>query len=183
MPSSIDTVAYCSPETGHQLLTVDDVPELASIRYNIPDGKYQPARYSKTRARADGEQEDPQTGGALIDFPVRCAQPYQATPPPVIAPVRPAAPMPPRDPAPLKLPSPNVDLKLPKVQPLPRRDPDWVRNNYVLISPDIRQMQSRKLFNPEVSKEMAPLVYMRRSPYRARHPLDNDALRALDSVS
>ena len=164
-------------------MTIDDIPELAALRRQVPEGKYQPARYSKSRQRAEGEQEDPKTGGALIEFPVRCTQPYLTTPtptPPIAPPLRQVLPA--SLPEPIKLP-PTSELSLPKAPSLPRRDPNWVLNNYVLVTADIYQVQNRKLFSAETSKDMAPLVYMRRSPYQPRHPADNDALRALDSVS
>ncbi|KIP01894.1 hypothetical protein PHLGIDRAFT_32392 [Phlebiopsis gigantea 11061_1 CR5-6] len=165
-------VAYCSPETGHQLFTIDDVPELSSLRHSVPEGKYQPARYSKTRARADGEPDDHNSGAALIDFPVQCTQPYQPTPPPVVAPL--LTPEPTR--RTIRLP---IGLRLPSAPPPPRRDPDWILGKGVMIS-DVRQTHNRTLLGPE--KAMAPLVYVGRRRYSARHPLDNEALRALASA-
>ncbi|KAI0690440.1 Gti1/Pac2 family-domain-containing protein, partial [Cytidiella melzeri] len=44
-------VAYSSPETGHAMATVDDIPELARLRHQVPERKYQAARCSKTRSR------------------------------------------------------------------------------------------------------------------------------------
>ena len=83
-------------------MTIDDIPQLAALRRQVPEGKYQPARYSKSRQRAEGEQEDPKTGGALIEFPVRCTQPYQPTSSPVIPTPSHTLPVPPPEPA--KLP-------------------------------------------------------------------------------
>ncbi|KAI0339959.1 hypothetical protein BDW22DRAFT_1335385 [Trametopsis cervina] len=94
-------VAYSSPEIGHHLPTVDDIPALAALRHQVPEGAYQAARYSKTRTRQDAETEEQQ-------------QPQQQ-----------------------------------------------------------RRLSPRRA-------DMAPLVYMRPNPYRQRHPLDNDALRALE---
>lgn len=160
-------------------MTIDDVPELACLRHRVPEGKYQPARYSKTRARAEGEQEDPNTGAALIDFPVRCSQPYQPTPPPVATPPRqPEVPW-----RPVKVPL--VMERLPGAPHSAQRDPEWIRTKCVFVTQDITRMQDRKIFTPDSSNQMvmAPLIYIRQSPYHVRHPLDNDAIRALDSAS
>jgi Gti1/Pac2 family transcription factor len=161
-------------------MTIDDIPKLVSVRRQVPEGRYQPARCSKSRQRAESEQEDPKTGGALIDFPVSCTQPYRANPSPAVSTPRDILPAVPPE---LAKPPPLTGLTLPKAPPVPRRDPNWVMNNYVLVCADVYQVQNRKLFSPESSKDMAPLVYMRCSPYQPRHPADNDAIRALDSVS
>ncbi|EKM54722.1 uncharacterized protein PHACADRAFT_146947 [Phanerochaete carnosa HHB-10118-sp] len=186
-------VAYCSPETGHHLHTVDAIPELAVLRHQVPEGKFQAARYSKSRQRAEGDQEEHQTGAALVDSPARGGHPYQRRSPysvspssasPILAARAASAPKP--NPPPtqrIAAPRPSSEgLKLPKAPQFPYRDPIYVRDNCVK-SADIQQMQNIKLFSPDAPKDMAPLLYMRPTPYRARHPLDNDALRALDSVS
>jgi Gti1/Pac2 family transcription factor len=64
-------VAYASPETGHQMRTIEDVPELAKLRFQVPEGKYLPARCSKTRTRPDDEtlrSHHPLPGGSLLEF-------------------------------------------------------------------------------------------------------------------
>ena len=68
-------VAYCSPETGDQLRTVDDYPQLACLRDSIPEGKYQPARCSKGRTRPESEPEEFVPGGTVIDFSLTEASP------------------------------------------------------------------------------------------------------------
>lgn len=75
------------------------------------------------------------------------------------------------------------NLVLPEIQHLPQRDPLYVLQNCVAVCPDIYQAQNRGLFSPEASKDLAPLVYMRKNPYTPRHPLDNESLRYCDANS
>ncbi|GJE92769.1 Gti1/Pac2 family-domain-containing protein [Phanerochaete sordida] len=186
-------VAYCSPETGHHLHTVDDVPELAALRHQVPDGKFQAARYSKSRARAEDADEHPGAAPAPahapVDAPPRGGQPYYRRSPPSASPPSssrsaPAAPPSGAREAPLAVPprAPSAGVRLPKAPQFPFRDPGYVRDNCVKSAP-VAQMQNVRLFSPDAPKDMAPLLYMRQNPYNPRHPLDNDALRALDSVS
>ena len=194
-------VAYCSPETGDRLATVDDWPRLAVLRNNIPEGMYQPARCSKGRTRPDCEPEEFIPGGTLIEFTeksspsppgtassgaIPAAKPASG---PGIAPASmpmrtavapPAAALPGAHP----LARHEVTLKtpfnyLPNVTLDPRRDPRWLLVNSVLVSPEIIEAQTRGICG---TKDMPPLLYFRPSPYRPRHPLDNDALRAFDTI-
>lgn len=162
-------MAYCSPETGDQLRTVDDFPQLAGLKDRIPDGKYQPARCSKGRTRPDSEPEEFVPGGTVIDFNHQDASP---SPPASAAPSLTLTSVPSET-----LRSSSVDGSLPRVTPELglRRDPHWVLDNGVNVSRDRRQVQV-------LNKGMPPLMYMRYSPYRPRHPLDNDALRAFDTI-
>ncbi len=176
-------MAYCSPETSERLLTVDNFLHIANLRESIPEGKFLPARCSKTRARPESDPEEFQPGGTLIEFN---ATPLQSPPgysggslssgPCTFAPI--AAPTPLRQ----SFGFPSAELNLPKVPSLSRRDPDWVLDNCVPVSPDMCQAQSRGLLGQGASKDMAPLLYMRWSPYMPRHPADNDALRAFDTI-
>lgn len=170
-----DLVAYCSPETGDQLPTVDDIPQLAALRDQIPEGKYQPARSSKGRTRPDSEPEEFTPGGTLIEFSAQEAKPSPPTPTPAIA-----APIPTRE---ISYPT-SADVSLPRLTTdcALRRDPHWVLDNYVAVSPDICQSRSAGTLSQGPNKAMPPLLYMRYRPYRPRHPLDNDALRAFDTV-
>lgn len=191
-------VAYCSPETGDQLNTVDDFPQLGALRDQIPEGMYQPARCSKGRTRPDCEPEVFIPGGTLIEFTENpspsppgtassgsmpaaksASGPATASVPAAVSSLTAAAaPSPPslaRRPVPLK----TALGHLPNVTLDPRRDPRWVLGNSVLVSKDIVEAQKGGICG---TKGMPPLLYMRYSPYSPRHPLDNDALRAFDTV-
>lgn len=170
-PFIIRIVAYCSPETGDQLRTVDDYPQLACLRDSIPEGKYQPARCSKGRTRPDSEPEEFVPGGTVIDFSLTEAPP---SPPVSTAPTLTTTAS--RE----TLRSSPGDVSLPRVTPELglRRDPHWVLDNGVDVSRE--RLHSRN--GQVLHKGMPPLMYMRYSPYRPRHPLDNDALRAFDTI-
>ncbi|TCD67877.1 hypothetical protein EIP91_011875 [Steccherinum ochraceum] len=78
------------------------------------------------------------------------------------------------------------NLTLPEIPNIPPRDPLYVLQNCVAVCPDIYQAQSTALMGAgadAASKDLAPLVYMRKTPYTPRHPLDNDALRFCDANS
>ncbi|KAI0798490.1 Gti1/Pac2 family-domain-containing protein [Irpex lacteus] len=211
-------------ETGHHMATVDDVPQLARLRNQVPEGKFQAARCSKTRSRQDDEAPQPQLqpqpppGGSILEFqafnslslvgangsgpgsnnsspeigtPASTAtahiSPHAihratiAAPYPVLPPSRPRSKLEARSPAPVL----SLITCLPKIAPPPptRPDPEWVLQNYVAVSPIISDPPTRRVLGEtSASKDMAPLVYMRRNPYMQRHPLDNDALRALDAM-
>lgn len=217
-------VAYSSPETGHHMATVDDVPQLARLRNQVPEGKFQAARCSKTRSRQDEEalqpqlQPQPPPGGSILEFqafnslslvgangsgpgsnnsspeigtPASTATAHIsphvihratiAAPYPALPPSRPRSMLEARSPAPVL----SLITCLPKIAPPPptRPDPEWVLQNYVAVSPIISDPPTRRVLGEtSASKDMAPLVYMRRNPYMQRHPLDNDALRALDAM-
>ncbi|KAI0084936.1 Gti1/Pac2 family-domain-containing protein [Irpex rosettiformis] len=217
--------AYSSPETGHHMATVDDIPQLARLRHQVPEGRYQPARSSKTRPRQDEEalqthrQPQPPPGGSILEFQTHTSlslvgangngpgsnnsSPEIGTPaistyirpPPraaphgnIVAPSPISSSSVPGSILEARSPVPVLSLVtcLPKITPPPptRPDPEWVLQNYVAVSPVISHMPNRRLLDERSStkKDMAPLVYMRRNPYRQRHPLDNDALRALDAM-
>jgi len=184
-------VAYSSPETGHFMPTVDNIPELAALQYRVPEGKYQPARYSKTRSRQEAVHDDPaeppQLGGSVIEFPTSSVAGGSNSSPELTPPLLShSRPQPILAPSPIVLSPPTAIQHatcLPKIAPPPpvRPDPEWVLRNCVAVVHDVRYMQTRGVFGEDSSKDMAPLVYVRRSPYRQRHPLDNDALRALDA--
>lgn len=205
------------------MATVDDIPQLARLRHQVPEGKYQAARCSKTRSRPDDEalqphiQPQPQPGGSILEFQTHNslvgangsgpgsnnsspeigtpATSTYARPPPRVVPhgnIVAPSPVPPSS-MPGSMvsshsspPALSLVTCLPKITPPPptRPDPEWVLQNYVAVSPVISHMPPRRLLDEASSskKDMAPLVYMRRNPYRQRHPLDNDALRALDAM-
>lgn len=196
-------MAYASPETGHHLATVDDIPELSALKYQIPEGRYQAARYSKTRTRQeanDAQQLQTQPAGSMIEFSASALDSSGSSSPELVVPlpshsrarpvsqhllparlthirriVEPEHSMPPLGPltcAPAGAP------------PIPARpDPEWVLKNGVAVSSPICQMPNGRYIGADPSKNMAPLVYVRHSPYHRRHPLDNDALRALDAMN
>lgn len=196
------------------MATVNDIPELVALKYQIPEGKYQAARYSKTRTRQDLEQDEPsphkqqeqqqqqqqqqpqpqsqriqQPGGSELST---VSHSGGSSSPELLPPLksfsRPRSAL--VSSQHIVAPSPIASaqtfgppLCLPRIAPpIPSRpDPQWVLKNYVAASPDVCQMQNGGFSGSDPSKNMAPLVYMRRSPYQRRHPLDNDALRALDA--
>lgn len=75
------------------------------------------------------------------------------------------------------------NLVLPEIPSLPSRDPLYVLQNCVAVCPDIHQAQHRGLLGADASKDLAPLVYLRKTPYTPRHPLDNESLRYCDANS
>lgn len=192
-------VAYCSPETGDQLATVDDIPTLTTLRGKIPEGTYQPARCTKGRTRPDCEPEEFVPGGTLIEFAAQDVKPSPSPPSTASTTTAPTlstttatvtpnpAPQSKTVPSSTSTPSepphrPPRNL-LPKVTTDLRRDPHWVLDNYVAVSPDIGNVQAPSRGSLSAgAKSMPPLLYMRYSPYRPRHPLDNDALRAFDTI-
>jgi len=179
-------VAYYTPETRDSLLTVDDIPELAALRYHIPQGAYQPARLARGRGRPEPEGDvqvqhvSPQHPQPRLhtELPTYApSAPFAFQPSPLLVPARfdhlheESSPDPPSSP----------ELQTPPSSP-PQARPDArsiIENAVATV--DIAQAQRRTLMGPDgSSKDIAPLLYTRYRPYKPRHPLDVDAIRAFD---
>lgn len=181
-------VAYYTPETRDYLPSVDDIPLLASLRNSVPRSAYQPARTSRGRARVESDVVEasssampkvPSNRSFYTSLPL---PPQQSSPTPELAPASwdqdadsddahevvstPISPM-------------SSTFEMPPLFQPP--DPKWVLENCVAVF-NIYEMPHRRVLD-EASLELAPLVYMKDSPYQARHPFDVDTLRAFDTVS
>jgi len=165
-------VAYYTEGTQDHLRSVDEVIGhiLGGQAPQIPVDAYEPARQPKgSRNRHDNE-------------------PDEDTPPMPTASTRPSPDEPPRTP-PATLEDRLIavvdmdNLVLPEIQSIPPRDPLYVLQNCIAVCPDIYQAQNRAVLGTDASKDLAPLVYQRKTPYTPRHPLDNESLRSCDANS
>lgn len=159
-------VAYDSVETLHSVQNVHLVPALAPFVYRVPPGVFATARQAKNhargepledaRGRADGDLLYP---GVPPDGPsaLRNRTPPTAHPPGLSVPEGWQAPPDALD-ALTDASSPSAHL------------------------PDVHQAQSSTLTRGAASHDLAPLIYLRTSPYPPRHPIDNLNLRSLDCM-
>ncbi|KAH8107765.1 Gti1/Pac2 family-domain-containing protein [Cristinia sonorae] len=166
-------VAYYTEHTHKQLGSVDEIIRriLGGQAPVIPVDAYQPARQPKGGRNRQEEADDDDAPLAASSSDVSRDEPPR-TPPSSSLEAKLIAVV-------------DLDnLKLPEIQqPLPSRDPLYILHNCVAMCPDIYQAQNRGLLAADTSKDLAPLVYMRKTPYTPRHPLDNDALRSCDANS
>ena len=180
-------VAYYTPDTRDHLHTVDDIPLLAGLRNSVPPNAYRPARTSRTRTRAEPlPSPEPQPSPAVARISVQQIR----VPPPRPPSPNPSTPelMPPswghdgdNDDGPEIGSSPNSPVSSIMEMPSARTpDPEWVLKNCVAVC-NIYETPYRRVMDE--SKVLAPLIYMKDSPYQARQSFDVDALRALETVS
>lgn len=180
-------VAYYTPETRDTLLTVDDIPELAALRYHVPPGAYLPARLARGRGRPepDVEMQVPHLHTShphpriQTELPMYTpSAPFAFQPSPILVPAVFDAPHEESSPDPPS--SPELQTP-PSSPPQVRPNPRFIIENAV-AKVDIAQAEQRTLRSPgSSSNEIAPLVYSRYRPYKPRHPLDLDAIRAFDA--
>ncbi len=145
---------------------MDDIPNLADLRASVPRGAYKPARITRGRPRPENAHYDVEELG---DFPA--LRPY-----PVHPPRSPPSPQPSSAGSDTSSEH-RSDVSVYETRP----DPIWVLQNGTRIN--LFEAAERVVeFQPNGPKALAPLVYKRPEPYRARHPLDNDALRMFDAT-
>ncbi|OCH91690.1 hypothetical protein OBBRIDRAFT_728275 [Obba rivulosa] len=153
-------VAYYTEQTLEQLLTVDDIAELAALRLHIPEGLFTTARLTKSRTCAEHAPSDrfARVGGP----PMLTLSSPDSSPSPtatVSTPPSSATTLPPLKPEPW---------------PLPYQTSPSAAGSDCDRAP---QVASYRAHAPE---RLAPLVYLKSTPFPPRHPFDKDALRSLD---
>ncbi|KAK7692223.1 hypothetical protein QCA50_003847 [Cerrena zonata] len=180
-------VAYYTPDTRDHLHSVDDIPLLRDLRNSVPPNAYHPARTSRTRTRGEPmASPDPQNSAAATRIPVS----HIHVPPPRPPSPNPSTPdlMPPswghdgdNDDGPEMSSTLNSPVSSTLEMPFPfTHDPKWILENCVAVC-NIYETPHRSVMDESMA--LAPLIYMKDSPYQARQPFDVDALRALETVS
>ncbi|THH29631.1 hypothetical protein EUX98_g4564 [Antrodiella citrinella] len=167
-------VAYYTEDTQHRLRSADEGIRLimGGDIQQIPVDAYEPARQPKGARNRNDEVEDDTAPASAPDGTSSHDEPL-ATPP---ASGSGSGSL--EDRLTTAVDLDNLDL--PKIQP---RDPLFVLRNCVAVCPDIYQAQNRAILGADASKDLAPLIYQRKTPYKPRHPLDNESLRFCDANS
>lgn len=177
-------VAYYTPGTRDHLHTVDDIPLLAALRDSVPPEAYHPARTSRIRNRAEPlASPDPQPSSLVPRIPMQ--RTYVPPPRPPSSPPTPEL-MPPswrhdgENDEIISGPNSPVSSTTLDIPSSLTPDPKWILENCVAMC-NIYETPPRSVMDESLS--LAPLIYMKDSPYQARQPFDVDALRALETVS
>ncbi|KAL1945933.1 hypothetical protein VTO73DRAFT_1935 [Trametes versicolor] len=168
-------VAYFTGETHERLLTVDDVLELAAVRPLVPPGKYTTARLARQRTRHESaapslnlnfgvqEPREPRAAAAAALPSLLDRQPLYTI----------------SQQGNLVAPHPPSDIRLPVLKPTPWGKPSWFEGEFAARQPELHRALNKHLRrNPHIN--LAPLIYMRKTPYPPRDVADDDILQKFD---
>ncbi len=163
----LNAVAYFTGETLERLLTVDDVPELAAVRPLVPPGKYTTARLARQRTRHESATPALNFG---VQEPRAPALPSLLDRQPLYTITQQGN---------LVAPHPPSDIRLPVLKPTPWGKPSWFEEEFAARQPELHRALNKHLRrNPHIN--LAPLIYMRKTPYPPRDVADDDILQRFD---
>ncbi|KAI0784744.1 Gti1/Pac2 family-domain-containing protein [Abortiporus biennis] len=187
-------VAYYTPDTIENLMCINDIPELSGVQ--VPRGAYKAARLTRGRSRQEhsvtpfpSSSSSSSSTHYNYNYPTYPENPFEQGTPTQTRAYEPdtpeevpslihsssvaSTPTPPS--------SPPSDFSVPHLSPGPTPEHlKLIMESGISTCLTLTEAGSHRL-EAERTTVMAPLVYIRKSPYQPRHPLDNDALRMLDA--
>lgn len=171
--------AYFVPATVTQLRTIDDVPVLAPV--HPPEGMYSSAKMGKGRARGEYHPTDIHNGAgtivpaAHVSVQHASVQQYSSSVhhPPVYAPYNNAY----SQPAPIE-PREEYNSRSPPSSGWSALPPHHSSTSISTSGRDVRLPHPSRIL-PSLNVGLRPPAPQGPSPYSPRHPLDDEALRAL----
>ncbi|KAI0078446.1 hypothetical protein K474DRAFT_1706498 [Panus rudis PR-1116 ss-1] len=172
-------VCYYTQQTRSRLCAIDEVQLFQSLCRELPRGLYQPARTARPRTQINTDVAEQAFASELSrDFSPLSSSPL----------LRPstAVPLPPLSSLEVHCDdedgrtSPSSTTSSPAGSPLMQPDPAWVLKHHVAVF-DRDGTSSNSSGITDSSNRLAPLLYMKASPYQPRQPFDVEVLRSFDT--